>query len=59
MQEYPVVRTINHDGREYPPGSTVKLAEANAEYLLRRGDIDKPSAQSAKAGKTEGNKEAE
>lgn len=58
MKEYPVVRTIHHDGQEYPPGSTVELAEENAAYLLRRGDIGQPSAQPGKAAKAEDNKEA-
>lgn len=58
MNEYRVVRTIHHDGQEYPPGSTVDLAEENAEYLLRRGDIGTPLAQPAKAAKAEDNKEA-
>lgn len=58
MKEYPVVRTIYHDGREYPPGSTVELAEENAKYLLRRGDISKPLEQSTDGVETENKEEA-
>jgi len=58
MKEYPVRRTIHHDGKEYPPGSTVELAEENAKYLLRRGDIGKPLEQSTETGGTEGSEEA-
>jgi hypothetical protein len=48
MKEYPVLKPLVHDQKDYAPGSTVELEDHNATYLLGQGVIAKPEKQPAK-----------
>lgn len=47
---YIACRTLEHDGKTYQPGAKITLADTNAEYLLRQGNII--PAEPAEATKT-------
>ena len=45
MQEYEVVKEIEHDGQRIAPGTVIKLSDSLAAYLLPRGDIKAAKAE--------------